>query len=239
MANKFSIININKGDSGLQNRVPQILHLLDKYKPTLMCINELNLRKNDDITPGMFPNYKLEYDNLRVTDDRSRTGILVHNDVKYHRRRDLETKGLATVWIQVSQPGSKPLLVQSAYRQLQRIGKPGSGTPTRQAQRWTQLLDKWLQASRENKELITLGDLNVKKMAWDLHPTQMSTREKSQNTMVQELKDKILSQGFPRYKQCTHKECWIIHRKRSMFRLHGHQQTEYDYQPPQHLPHIQ
>ena len=121
---------------------------------------------------------------------------MIHKDLKYKRRNDLEDKGLATVWIQVSQKGTKPLLVQSVYRQLQRIGKPGSGTPARQAQRWTKILDKWVQAASEDKELITLGDLNVNQFAWDLHPTQMTLREKSQDNLVKELKDRILSQGF-------------------------------------------
>ena len=197
MMNKFTIININKGDSDLPNRVPHIQDLLDKYKPAIMSINELNYDIKDSNTPHSFHGYNFEFDNLAKTDQRARTGFLIHQGLQYKRRKYLEEKGILTVWLQISQQGkNKSFLVQSVYRQLQRLGRPGSHTPVKQYQRWERIIDKWQQAIQENRELITVGDLNLNQLAWDLHPTQMTSREQSQNKMVLLLKEKILSQGF-------------------------------------------
>ena len=194
--NNFKITNINKGNSELPNKIPHIQDILDQYKPTILSINELNYDLKDTITPNMFNGYSFEYDNLAKTDQRARTGLLIHQGFQYKRRRDLEEKGISTLWVQISQPGKKSFLVQSVYRQLQRLRRPGSHTPTKQYQRWEKIIAKWQIAIKENRELITVGDLNLNQLAWDLHITQMSSREKSQNKMVLLLKDKILSQGF-------------------------------------------
>ena len=39
----------------------------------------------------------MESDNLDIVDKTARTGILVHKDVHYRRRRDLETQVLSSV----------------------------------------------------------------------------------------------------------------------------------------------
>ena len=71
----------------------------------------------------MFENYILENDDLDLVDDMSRTGILIHKSLQYKRRRDLESMGTSTVWVQFSYPGRKSLLLQAIYRQFQRLGK--------------------------------------------------------------------------------------------------------------------
>ena len=76
--NNFTIMNLNKGDSLLPNRVPHINNLIYLYKPTIFSINKLNLQNNDSVTPQAFPDYVLEFDNLINTDLMSRTGMLVH-----------------------------------------------------------------------------------------------------------------------------------------------------------------
>ena len=110
----------------------------------------------------MFPNYTLEIDNLGITDKKARTGILIHNDIQYRRRNDLETQGTSTVWIQLNQAGRKSLLIQGIYRQFQRLGKPNSDTPKAQTLRWDKIIQKWELAMQENKEILVLGDLNPK-----------------------------------------------------------------------------
>ena len=178
--NNFTILNLNKGDSLLQNKVLQLNHLLTIHNPDIFSINKLNLEKDDTVTPYQFQNYTLEHDNLQKTDNTSQTGILIKNTVKYKRRKDLKTKGTAVVWIQVAQKGKKDILIQSIYRQFQRLNHPISGTLTHQYNRWKSIVDKWKAASLENRELITVGDLNINYLSWDLHPTQQTSQEKSQ-----------------------------------------------------------
>ena len=126
----LTMIQLNKGDSDLQNCTVQINQILHKHKPHLAIINELNLDPNDKITRNMFNEYRLEADNLDITDKRSRTGILVHKSIHFKRMRELESIGTSTVWLKLNYPGNKPILVQAIYRQFQRLGHSGSETPT-------------------------------------------------------------------------------------------------------------
>ena len=195
MASKFTILSINKGDSLLPNRVPHINNLIQMYKPHIFCINELNLTRNDNISPHSFPGYKLEVDTLRRTDSAARTGILIREGVKYKRRTYLDTSGTATVWIQVSQAGKKPFLVLSIYRQFQRLGISNALPMEAQYNRWQQILDTCELASGENKEIIALGDLNLNQLAWGLHPNQMTPNERSKDKMVTQLRTRLLEKG--------------------------------------------
>ena len=75
----------------------------------------------DSTSRNQFDNYRMETDSLDITDQTSRTGMLVHNNVHYRRRRDLESIGTSTIWIQLCYPGRKPVLLQALYRQFQRL----------------------------------------------------------------------------------------------------------------------
>ena len=196
MNNILKIIQINKGDSELFNRTDQINELLEKHKPQLAIINELNLDPYDNITKNMFGEYKLEADNLDITDRKSRTGILVHKTIHYKRMREYETGGTSTVWLKLNHPGKKPILLQAIYRQFKRLGHDGSGTPSNQKKRWSLILSKWQKANETGLEIITLGDLNLNTMRWDTPPPSRTSYENQQRSMVEEFMDKILTKGF-------------------------------------------
>ena len=192
----IKILQLNKGDSDLSNRTDQINTIIDHHKPQLFIINELNTESNDLITRNQFPNFKLEVDNLEITDHRSRTGILIHRDIQYKRRRDLETPGTSTIWIQLNQPGRKSLLIQGIYRQFQRLGKPNTESIRAQTIRWELILQKWEKAISENKEIITLGDINLNTLRWDVSPHLKSSYEHTQAPLVQLFREQILNNGF-------------------------------------------
>ena len=50
-------------------------------------------------------------------------------------------------------------------------------------------------------------------MAWDLHPSQMSQREISQDKMVKVLREKILSQGFTVINSAPTRNVGSLHEK--------------------------
>ena len=144
----------------------------------------------------MFPNYILEVDNLEITDKRARTGILIQRDLQYRRRRDLETQGTSTVWIQLNQPGRKALLIQALYRQFRRLGKDNTDTFPAQTVRWNKILDKWELAEKEDKEIISLGDFNLNTLRWDVPNSEKSSYEKQQEPLIEMFKERILRKGF-------------------------------------------
>ena len=177
-------------------KTEQINHLIETHKLSVLIINELNLDSTDRISREMFENYKLETDNLDVIDKTSRTGILIHHNIHYKRRRDLEEPGLSTIWIKLSFPGRKPVLVQGLYRQHQRLGQEGTKSITRQQNRWDRILSKWETAAKENIEIITMGDMNVNSLSWDLPDNQKTSQDKAQSKMSDMLRERILSRGF-------------------------------------------
>ena len=93
----------------------------------------------------------METDNLDIVDRESRTGILIKDNIHYKCRRDLETQGISTIWIQLQYPGRKAVLVQALYRQFRRLGKPGSHTPSNQKRRWEMIVSKWEKALEERE----------------------------------------------------------------------------------------
>ena len=109
MDNKITIIQLNKGNSDILGRTDQINNLISTYKPHIIVINEINSKPNDKVAQSQFPNYRLETDNLDILDGNSRTGLLIHTDIHYTRRRDLESQGTSTVWIKLAYPGRKPM----------------------------------------------------------------------------------------------------------------------------------
>ena len=191
----FKFLLLNKRDSNIKSKIDQINMILLKHKPQFMTINELQLQKYDSISPFQFNGYRMEHDNLDMEDGWSRTAILIKDSIKYKRRKDLELKGISTVWIQVGIPGTKSFLVQSLYRQFQRPGKKGTKSISSQLERWKSIINKWEKATEENREIITLGDTNLDSKTWNLNWNQLGPYDRQKHSMSELLKDKILSQG--------------------------------------------
>ena len=192
----LKIVQLNKGDAKLYNRTDQINQIINEHKPHIFILNELNSETDDSISRQSFPNYKLEVYNLEVVDQRARTGILIHEKIHYNRRCDLETQGTLTVWIQLSYPGCKPVLIQAIYRQFQRLGVIDSDSIKSQKTRWDKVLEKWERAITEELEIITLGDLNLNMLRWETPISQKTSYERAQTPMVEALVDRILQKGF-------------------------------------------
>ena len=131
-----------------------------------------------------------------MTDQTSRTGVLIHKNLHYKRRRDLERPGLSTVWIQLRYPGRKPVFIQALYRQHQRLGREGTKAISSQQKRCSQLLDIWEQVSKDNVEIITMGDFNLNGLTFETPEDKKTGQDKTQAKMTRMLKDKILNNGF-------------------------------------------
>ena len=112
----------------LHNRIDQLNHLIETHKPDIFIINKFNIEKNDTTTRNQFTGYKLELDNLMKTDDKSRTGLLIRDNLIYKRRPDLESEGNSVIWIQVKTKERKQFLLQAVYRQFTRLGKDNTAS---------------------------------------------------------------------------------------------------------------
>ena len=168
-------MQINKGNSDLYSRTDQINDLIKKHNPKIIIINKLNYKYGDTVA--------------------ARTGILLHKDVHYSRRRDLETPGISSVWVKLSYPGRKPILVQGFYRQFRRIGKPNSHTPASQHQRWEMFIKKWEKAMQEDLEIISMGDTNLNYFRWNISNQDMNSYDITNRPMSNALQNRILDKG--------------------------------------------
>ena len=86
-------------------------------------------------------------DALLLKNGRSRTGFLIREDIRYHRRLDLEVNTDAHVWITVNLNGGKKVNLQSYYRQWQEMGSrdhiPGTLSPSSQRERFKSITSQW------------------------------------------------------------------------------------------------
>ena len=55
--------------------------------------------------------------------------------------------------------------------------------------------DKWEQANEEGKEIITMGDLNLNYLRWDVQPKSMNSYDRLKKPMIDLMKEKILLKG--------------------------------------------
>ena len=186
---------INKNDADLKQRIDQINQILAIHKPHFLSINELQKHKNDKITQFQFPGYSLEFDNLDRTDNWSRAGVLIKKNIEYKRRKDLESEGIASVWIQIGCTGTKHILLQTLYRQFRRQGKPGTNTQLSQQARWNTIIEKWKLANTEGREILTLGDLNMDSISWEKSWAEMPPYERSKQIFYKNLRENILNNG--------------------------------------------
>ena len=186
---------LNKNDADLKNRIDQINLILSEHKPHFLLLNELQKHRYDTISENQFPGYKLEYDNLDKNDGWSRSGILVKNGMNYKRRRDLETAGTSTIWLQIGCAGSKHFLLQNIYRQFRRLNKPDTNSQKAQQSRWDSILEKWTKASSEQREILTMGDLNMDSLQWEKQWNEIPDYEKPKQNFYKKLRDKILING--------------------------------------------
>ena len=154
----------------------------------------MNLDFKDKISGLQFENINLETDNLDVVDEIARTGILIHNQLHYKRRKDLESPGISSVWIQLCHPGRKPVLIQALYRQHQRLGREGSKSILHQQKRWDRILTKWEEAAALGLEIITMGDVNLNSLSWNLPDEQKSPQDRLQSKMSNMLQERSTRQ---------------------------------------------
>ena len=115
-------------------------------------MNELNMKSIDSVSKHQFSNYVLKNDNLDAIDEMSCMGVLIHKNIQYKRHRDLESMGISSVWIQISYPGRKSILIQAVYHQFQRLGVKGSIAPKSQHKRWKKLLKSGSKHQRNKKK---------------------------------------------------------------------------------------
>ena len=136
---------------------------------------------------SLFFSLTLENPNLEI----SRSCVYVHKDLNYKLRDDLMSDQFSSVWLELSKPRQKKILVCMAYRDWQYVKQVdcSSRSVAAQLERWLIFLEQWERAISTGAEIIVSGDMNLNFLKWcddNYNLRSLST----------ELFDRILPHGF-------------------------------------------
>ncbi len=82
--NNLKLIQYNKGNADLQNRMIDLIDIIDEHKPELLIVNEANLHKDTDLSLVNIKGYSLEMYNLMDISNVVRTGKIIKAKQKRH-----------------------------------------------------------------------------------------------------------------------------------------------------------
>ena len=136
----------NKGSSFLINKTEDVKEIINTHKPLVLGLGEAQFKSNHELADVQQPGYTLHLDSCQASLGISRCAVYTHDSLVVKRRHDLETEGIATVWLQLGLPNQKGILVMCGYRQWRLPHQPDGGTASStvpaQRQRWGLILDQ-------------------------------------------------------------------------------------------------
>ena len=133
---------------------------ISQHSPDIMGLSETELGSNENGVCDV-RGYTWE-----IKEDSKRIAVMVNNGLDYKRRRDLETKEMAAIWIEVNPRGKQPILVANVYREWKIKGVEGSGNESKQQERWSTFIEKFKSVTAVNTECHVLGDFNLDRQKW-------------------------------------------------------------------------
>ena len=160
----IALCHWNKGSSLFINKINELNILINENKPDIFSVSEANYQLINPQIPNELSNFYIEANKMSPKSTFSRQILLINKSLQYKRRTDLESDLLSTVWIEVSLPKSKPILIMGGYRQWQlpsELGFNKSKSIKHQKERYELILKNWKKASHENKDIIILMDDNI------------------------------------------------------------------------------
>ena len=195
----LKIATWNNGPAQLKNSILNIQHVLQSHKIDILAVQELNLRDDDVINTLKIDNYTLIHDQLLSKNGISRSGIFIHQDLKYKNRLDLTNKLEAHTAITLYLTKSKTVNIHCWYIQWQEIDKsnkiPGTGSTNAQKTRITQTIQPFKKSSKET-ETIILSDSNINTLKLTSPESQKSPQDKQTNKVSKILLNNLLNNGF-------------------------------------------
>ena len=110
----IKITHFNKGNSKFDNKLNDIHHIIDTYKPLIFSISEANYC-NLNIT--IIDGYNIETCDFKIGYHTSRQILMIHNSLTYTRRTDLEKPHLALILCDIKLNKTDKLTIAAYYRQ--------------------------------------------------------------------------------------------------------------------------
>ena len=168
----YTIMHINKGISYFNTKLSDIQLCLQTNNPDILHIAEANYNFNISCVNSDFPHYEIIQSDLSEHIGYSRNIIMIKKDIKYKRRRDLESYPLSSIWIEIFPPRTKSILLNGYYRQWdlpRSIRTSSSGSNSDQNLRYDEYSTLWTKAMTENRDTVIIGDDNIDTFKPDLN----------------------------------------------------------------------
>ena len=132
-------------------KIDEIKYMLNgKRSVDVLGICETFLKDDIDDNQLMIDGFSIE---RRDRKEKGGGGVLVYisNNLPFERRRDLETSGIESLWIQINLPHSKPILFRSLYR------------PPNSLSEWFNRFEHEISTAslEDDIEIILAGDFNI------------------------------------------------------------------------------
>ena len=140
------------------------------YQPDVFGLSEANLFRHHDQLKVQIPGYwlytcpTLTNPNLEV----SRVVVYIRDNLVVKPRPDLMNNEVSAIWLEIGLPHKHKILVCNMYREWGYLNQPNKESHNSRAQlrRWELVIENWEKGLRENKEVISTGDININSLKW-------------------------------------------------------------------------
>ena len=112
----LNLVQWNKGNSLITNRLHDIHELINTYKPDILSLSEANLNNNVGDIQLNIPGYKIERPLCSQKTNNARCILIIKDSINYKCRLDLENYINTSIWVQIHIPGKKAILINGGYR---------------------------------------------------------------------------------------------------------------------------
>ena len=188
--NTLSISHWNLGSKLWKNKRNQIQALVDQDNPDVLFISEANLDETTSPHESTIQGYNITLPKTVTRNGTARLVLLTRDSLDFKLRDDLMDDIFSNIWIKISRPGTKGLLICGLYREHQYLSQDTDWSlqPIEQSKRWMNFL-KQVETARLSEICHIIGDVNLDFVKWD-------TPDYSQLQMINDSKNCLEASGF-------------------------------------------
>ena len=188
--NTLTICHWNLGSKLWKNKRNQIQALVDQDNPDVLFISEANLDESTTPHESLIQGYNITLPKTVTRNGTARLVLLTRDSLDFKLRDDLMDDIFTNIWLKISRPGTKGMLICGLYREHQYLSQDTDWSlqPTEQSKRWMNFL-KQVETARLSEICYIIGDVNLDFVKWD-------APDYSQLQMINDSKNCLEASGF-------------------------------------------
>ena len=191
----MKILSWNKTGCNIQERMIQIKDLINKEKPHVLFINELNFNPDQNKGITFIKNYTFETDNFPMVNKTARTGVWIKQNLNYSREKKIELNNSSIIAINIGFHKKNKILLIRYYRQHNLL-KQTKSSNSQKNKAFQGQVDKIKEIIKNNKEVILIGDINIDMLALNKAENLKTNTQKSQNPLINIIKNDLINNGL-------------------------------------------